>query len=177
MKIDLDVAELRRMLSRWTTGVCVITTVGPDGVLLGKAANSFHSVSMDPALVSWCVDVNSTRYADWLAAPGYVVHILSEDQLDLVGRFAKKGGDKFDGLDWTPGPFGMPLLENAALRIVTRSWAQFPAGDHTYLVGEIVNIEDQPHRPLLFHGGKARTLGDLLEEHNTRLSVSSSTES
>lgn len=170
-KLDLDTATLRRMLARWTTGVCVITTVAPDGFLLGKAANSFHSVSMEPPLVSWCLDVGSTRYEDWLAAPGYVVHILSEDQLDLVSRFARKGGDKFVGLDWVPGPHGMPLLEDAALRIFCRTWQQYPAGDHTYLVGEIVTIEDQPHRPLLFHGGKARTLGDLLEEHNSRLSV------
>lgn len=171
IKLEMDVAELRRMLTRWTTGVCVITTVAPDGFLLGKAANSFHSVSLEPPLVSWCLDVGSTRYQDWLDAPGYVVHILSEEQLNLVGRFARKGGDKFEGLAWTPGPGGMPLLEDAALRIVCRAWRQYEAGDHTYLVGEIITIEDQPHHPLIFHGGKALTLGDLLEEYDSRLSV------
>lgn len=176
-KLGIDSAELRRMLARWPTGVCVITTAAQDGTPIGKAANSFHTVSMEPALVSWCVDVGSTRYEDWVGAPGYVVHILSEEQLDLVGRFARKGGDKFADLAWTKGPFGMPLLENAALRIVCQSWAQYPAGDHTYLVGEILTIEDQPHHPLLFHGGKTRTLGDLLSEHIARLSVSTPTES
>jgi len=42
--------ELRRTLGAFATGVTVVTTCGPAG-LYGITANSFTSVSLDPALV------------------------------------------------------------------------------------------------------------------------------
>ena len=164
-----DVADtnvLRRLLSRWTTGITIITTIGEDGVPLGKAANSFHSVSLDPPLVGWCVDVRSTRYAEWLAAPGYAVHIMGESQTELVKHFARRGGDKFADIPWEPGPFGMPLLESALLRLECRMWKQLEAGDHTYLIGEIVGVAGEREGsgtayPLLFHDGKPASLYEL----------------
>lgn len=157
----IEPTELRRQLTRWTTGVTVITTMGADGVPLGKAANSFHSVSLDPPLVAWCVDVRSTRYDEWIAAPGFVVHILADDQTDLVYRFARRGGDKFADLAWQPGPWEMPQLE-ASLRLTCRTWKQFEAGDHTYLIGEVIDVAERDHSGvLLFHGGRPTTLAEL----------------
>ncbi|GGM98286.1 flavin reductase [Terrabacter tumescens] len=166
-----DPQTLRRLLSRWTTGVAVITTVGRDGLPLGKAVNSFHSVSLDPPLVGWCVDVRSTRYDEWVEAPGYVVHVVSEGQADLVKRFARSGGDKFDGLDWEPGPFGMPLISEASVRLECQMWKQVEAGDHTYLIAEVIEVEDGPVSALLFHAGQPRTLAELAELHSTAQAV------
>ncbi|WP_404388943.1 flavin reductase family protein [Humibacillus xanthopallidus] len=166
-----DPQTLRRLLSRWTTGVAVITTAGRDGVPLGKAVNSFHSVSLDPPLVGWCVDVRSTRYDEWVEAPGYVVHVVSEGQSDLVKRFARSGGDKFDGLNWEPGPFGMPLISEASVRLECQMWKQVEAGDHTYLIAEVIEVEDGPVSALLFHAGQPRTLGELVELHTASQAV------
>lgn len=159
----IDPQSLRRHLSRWTTGVAVITTLDRHGVPLGKAANSFHSVSLDPPLVSWCVDIGSTRYDEWLGAPGYVVHVVSERQRDLVRTFASRGGDKFADVDWESGLFGMPLLDDVALRLECRMWKQVEAGDHTYLIAEVVHVDDRAHHPLLFHGGRTTTAHELVE--------------
>lgn len=163
----MDAKMLRNHLARWATGVTVVTTSDRDGTPLGKAANSFHAVSLDPPLVAWCVDVASTRYAEWLAANAYAVHVLGDHQTDLVKRFAARGGDKFTGLEWTPGPLGVPLLDHAHLRVIVRVVDRHPAGDHTYLIGEVLDIEagDQTN-PLLFHAGhvSAYVQPQLLEE-------------
>lgn len=173
---QFDPMVLRRLLARWTTGISVMTTLTRDGEPVGKAANSFHSVSLDPPLVGWCVDVGSTRYAEWLAAPGYVVHILSAEQRGLVKRFAQRGGDKFTGIDWAPGRFGMPILRGASVRIQCRTWKQLEAGDHTYLVGEILEIDDGPAETILFHGGKPRTVAELVRMHDEELRVAAERE-
>lgn len=151
----MDAKQLRTHLARWSTGVTVITTMDRSGEPLGKAANSFHTVSLEPPLVAWCVDVASTRYDEWMAADAYAVHVLGDHQTDLVKRFAARGGDKFQGLDWSPGQYGIPLLDHAHLRVIVRVVDRHPAGDHTYLIGEVVGIEagDQT-TPLLFVDGK-----------------------
>lgn len=161
--LHIDSKTLRSHLSKWTTGVAVITTIGPDGVPLGKAVNSFHSVSLEPPLVSWCVDVTSTRYADWLEAPGYIVHVIGEHQQDLVKTFARRGGDKFADIDWAAGLYGMPLIEDVSLRLECRMWKHLAAGDHTYLIAEVVDVDEQPHHPLIFHGGRPTTAHELWE--------------
>lgn len=150
----MDSRQLRAHLGRWATGIAVITTIDRVGLPLGKTANSFHAVSLDPPLVSWCVDVASTRYAEWLAAPTYAVHVLSDEQSDLVTRFATTSSDKFAGLNWTSGPGGVPLLDGAHLRIIASVTDRHPAGDHTYLIGSITDIHvTEQSIPLLFHGG------------------------
>lgn len=151
----MDAKQLRSHLARWSTGVSVITAAGDAGEPLGKAANSFHTVSLEPPLVAWCVDVASTRYGEWMAANAYAVHILGDHQADLVKRFAARGGDKFTGLEWGIGAYGLPVLEHAHLRVIVRVIDRHPAGDHTYLIGEVDGIEagDQTN-PLLFVDGK-----------------------
>lgn len=151
----MDAKQLRNHLARWSTGVTVVTTTDRTGEPLGKAANSFHTVSLEPPLVAWCVDVASTRYTEWMATEAYAVHVLGDHQTDLVKRFAARGGDKFTGLEWSPGSYDLPLLEHAHLRVIVRVVDRHPAGDHTYLIGEVDSIEagDQT-APLLFVDGK-----------------------
>jgi flavin reductase (DIM6/NTAB) family NADH-FMN oxidoreductase RutF len=136
--LEVTPSALRRQLARWPTGVAVITALGYTGPV-GKTVNSFHATSLEPGLVGWCVDHRSSQLADWLATEGYVVHVVADDQADLITRFATSSSDRFDGLDWTPGLDGMPLLPiEVPLRLECRVTARFPVGDHTYLIGEVV---------------------------------------
>lgn len=142
-------AALRRHLARWPTGVAVVTTV-VDGRPVGKTINSFHSTSLQPPLVGWCVDHGSSQLADWLAADGFVVHVLGSDQMSLATRFANRSADRFAGIDWTAGLDGMPLLvEEMPLRLECRIRHRLPAGDHTYLVGEVVDLTAGEATPLV----------------------------
>lgn len=155
----MDKQLLRRELGRWVTGVTVITTMDRQGLPLGKAANSFHTVSLSPPLVAWCVDVDSTRYDEWLAAERYAVHVLGAHQHHLINRFAAKGGDKFTNLDWEPGPGSVPLLAGSHLRLVCRVVDRHRAGDHTYLIGQIEQLDvDSGSAPLAFHRGTVAPL-------------------
>ncbi len=50
----LDIAQLKDAMSRFTTGVTVVTThhAGTD---YGMTCNSFNTVSLDPPMVMWCI--------------------------------------------------------------------------------------------------------------------------
>ena len=136
--MEVTPSSLRGQLARWPTGVSVITALSADSPL-GKTVNSFHATSLEPALVGWCIDHKSTQLEEWLAAEGYVVHVMARDQVELITRFATSASDRFAGLDWTPGLDGMPLLAvEVPLRLECRLAHRLAVGDHTYLIGEVV---------------------------------------
>ena len=49
MSNDIDTRAFRRALGNFATGVTVITAQNPQGQKVGITANSFNSVSLDPA--------------------------------------------------------------------------------------------------------------------------------
>ena len=142
-------STLRGQLARWPTGVAVVTAVGAERPI-GKTVNSFHATSLEPPLVGWCIDHGSSHLDDWLAADGYVVHVMAGDQADLMTHFATKSADRFAGIDWVPGLDDMPVLvAEVPLRLECRVSHRLPVGDHTYLIGEVVRITTADAVPLV----------------------------
>ena len=85
---QIDNRSLRDALGRFATGVAVVTAIDPDGRPIGLTVNSFSAVSLDPALVLWCLDNGSVNLGAFRRASHHVINILSADQEDLSNRFA-----------------------------------------------------------------------------------------
>ena len=94
-----DPHAFRAALGTFTTGVTIITTRAADGEMVGITANSFNSVSLNPPMVLWSLAKNARSLATFSSAKHWNVHVLSVDQEDLSGRFARQGEDKFAGLE------------------------------------------------------------------------------
>lgn len=72
--------ELRAGMQAWKTGTTIVTATGAHGQPVGLVCNSFNSVSLDPPLVSWCVDRKSSSIESWSTTEAFSVHILDEGQ-------------------------------------------------------------------------------------------------
>ena len=141
-------------MGHFATGVTVITTKDGAGTPSGLTANAFTSLSLNPPLVVICVDKTVQCYACFEESKAFVVNILNEDQEDLSRRFATKGIEKFEGLSWSLGELGIPLLDGAVGYIECRVAGSYEGGDHTIYLGEIVTATANGDRPLLFFKGK-----------------------
>jgi flavin reductase (DIM6/NTAB) family NADH-FMN oxidoreductase RutF len=79
------------------------------GCLIGFATQC----SMEPVRFGvWLSKLNRT-YRVASCAPTLVSHLLRETDRDLAVRFGAETGDdvdKFDGIDWRPGPGDCPVL-------------------------------------------------------------------
>lgn len=146
--------DLRKALGAFTTGVTVVTTKGPDGADTGLTANSFNSVSLDPPMVLWSLAKSSLSLPAFTSAKYFAVHILSSEQQTISARFAKRGADKFAGLDIERGPDAIPLLQDCAARFVCETTYHYEGGDHIIFVGSVVRFDHSDRAPLLFHGGQ-----------------------
>lgn len=151
----VDPETYKAVLARHAAGV-VIVTAAPDGGPAGLTATSFTSVSLRPPLVAFYVARTSTTWPTLRTAPGFAVNILAEEQSDLAARFARSSLDRFaPPTRWRTGPYGAPLLDDAAGHLHCRWHTITPVGDHWLVVGHVTDAEaGPPTAPLLYHRGK-----------------------
>jgi flavin reductase (DIM6/NTAB) family NADH-FMN oxidoreductase RutF len=156
--VDVAVADgarqLRDALGRFTTGVAVVATRDGCGTPVGLTVNSFVSVSLDPPLVAWCLQLGSGLLRVFCEAPGYAISVLSRDQAPLARRFAQRGQDRFGGVSWRPDCTGAPLLDGAIAHFSCMAHARRKFGDHLLLVGQVVSHGSRTGDPLVFYRGQ-----------------------
>jgi flavin reductase (DIM6/NTAB) family NADH-FMN oxidoreductase RutF len=141
----------RDALGCFATGVTIITCKTEDGPL-AIAANSFSSLSLDPALVLWSPAKASRRFPAFNAATHYAIHVLTADQAALCQTFARDGA-AFDGVAWVPGAHGVPLIDGCLARFECTRHAIHDGGDHVIIVGEVTQAEMTQGAPLVFSKG------------------------
>jgi 3-hydroxy-9,10-secoandrosta-1,3,5(10)-triene-9,17-dione monooxygenase reductase component len=148
-----DPVAMRTVLGHFCTGVAVIT--GHDGDRpVGFACQSVTSVSLDPPYVAFCPAHTSSSWPAIRAAGRLCINILSDDQHGVCAQFAVSGGDKFAGVDWSPGVNGAPALHGALATIEADLEFEHTAGDHTIVVAHVTGLRaSEGRRPLLFYRG------------------------
>lgn len=142
----------RDALGRFATGVCVITTEGPEGPM-GFTANSFASLSLDPPLVLWSPAKASSRFAIYAAARFFTIHVLSDDQGDLSRRFVR-GGAGFEGLAHEVTAERVPVIPGTLARFDCAQHATHDGGDHVIVVGRVIRAHLGTGEPLVFSAGR-----------------------
>lgn len=156
---------LRRVMSRFATGVVVLTVGGEH--LRGMTANAFGSVSLTPPLVLCCVAQSAVMHGALTATGAFGVSVMGADQEQVARHFADKrrpdGHAQFDPLTWRPGPrTGAPLIGGALAWLECEVSAVHPAGDHSVIVGTVLDAETAAEGSgLLFYEGAFRRVAPL----------------
>lgn len=148
-------AQFRSALGMFATGVTIVTARAANGRLVGLTANSFNSVSLHPPLVLWSLSRAAASLAVFSAGSHYAINILAADQQVLARRFAAKDVDRWNGVEFSEGSCGAPLLTGAAASFECFNRSRYEEGDHVIFVGEVEHCSHRENAsPLLFHGGK-----------------------
>jgi flavin reductase (DIM6/NTAB) family NADH-FMN oxidoreductase RutF len=151
-KPDTDSKAFRNALGRFATGVTVITANGPDGPI-GITANSFSSLSLDPALVLWSPAKQSSRYDAFVNAKHFAIHVLASQQQDICNAFARSKS-AFDEFEHTFNTHRVPVLSNCLATFECQQAAVHDAGDHSIIVGQVELIHQRDGNGLVFSQGK-----------------------
>jgi len=159
MQNTLDPHVFRKTLGRFATGITIVTTTDSGGVPHGLTANSFTSVSLSPPLVLFCLGKGSTNLAAFLEAKSFAVNVLSDGQEALSARFASsKIANRFEGVEWSAGVTGSPLLPGTLATFDCRKHSEVDAGDHYVLIGEVQTASMAEGEPLLYFASQYRRL-------------------
>lgn len=151
---DLAPRRLRDIFGTFASGLTVITSATPVGPA-GFTCQSFASLSLDPALVTFSPARTSTTWPVLRQAGSFTVNILPAEHQHLAGQFARSGTDKFAGVSHASSPLGNPVLEGALAWIDCELHAEYDGGDHTIVVAAVRYLDaTQDADPLVFFKGR-----------------------
>jgi flavin reductase (DIM6/NTAB) family NADH-FMN oxidoreductase RutF len=160
---DPDNDLFRRAMSRFATGVAVLTTRTRD-IDHAMTANALTSVSLEPMLLLVCVE-REARFHDSVVEAGiWGLSVLSAADRPAADWLATRGRPLHSQLDLIAhhhGPqTGVALLDGALSTFECRTTAMYPAGDHSIVVGEVVSVTTATHpgEALVYYRGRYVTL-------------------
>ena len=156
---DLSPTSLREAFGHFPTGVIAIAAE-VDGVRVGLAASTFVPVSLDPPLVSFCVQNSSTTWPKLKDLPFLGISVLGEAHDAAAKTLAAKTGDRFAGLETSSTDRGALFIHGTSVWLESALEQEVLAGDHTIVVLRVhdITIHDGV-APIVFHRSAFRRLG------------------
>lgn len=150
-----DTRHYRNALGRFATGVAVVTTVVPEGGLLGVTINSFASVSLEPPLVLFSLARESRMLVPLLEQGRFGISILGSEQQRLSEQFAFEGHPRsYDEADIDAESGRVPVLAGALAVFDCRVQKDLEGGDHRLILGEVERFKFREGDPLLYFQGQ-----------------------
>lgn len=159
---DVTPQRMREILGHFATGLTIITASTENGPV-GFTCQSFASLSLEPALVTFSPARSSTTWPTIRETGKFCINVLPEEHRDLSGKFARSGTDKFSGVSHSKSPLGNPILHNGLAWIDCELYEEYDGGDHTIVLGLVKAMEARSDaEPLLFFKGGYIRAGALV---------------
>jgi flavin reductase (DIM6/NTAB) family NADH-FMN oxidoreductase RutF len=150
----------KHAMANYPTGVAVVTTMARTGVPVGLTINSLASVSLTPLMLLWSVDRRASCAQEFVQGNGFAVHVLADEQQDHCATFASPLEDRFDRHAWHLSERNLPILDGAAAVLECALWRAIEAGDHTILLGNVLEVSVEDRDPLVYH---RRSFGSITQ--------------
>ncbi len=156
---DLSPTSLREAFGHFPSGVIAIAAE-VEGIRVGLAASTFVPVSLEPPLVSFCVQNTSETWPKLKGLPFLGISLLGESHDDAARSLAAKTGDRFAGLDTVSRESGAVFVAGTSVWLESAIEQLIPAGDHTIVILRVNDITVHPEvPPIVFHRSTFRRLG------------------
>jgi flavin reductase (DIM6/NTAB) family NADH-FMN oxidoreductase RutF len=131
------------------TPVTVVTCV-IDGRPHGTTVSAFASLSLRPPMVVFALDqLSDLRRAIGPGTP-LGINVLGSDHSALARNFARKGFDKFDGVEWSLD-HELPRIRGAPGWLVCTATQAVAGGDHELVLCTVAHSERLEVPPLAYH--------------------------
>ena len=154
MTAGIEADEFRQSLSKWASGVSIVTARAGDEIH-GMTVSDFSGASLTPPLVTVCCAIESITTRLIASGRCFAVNVLADNQQDLSNRFSSKKHEheRFVGVDYAEAKTGAPILAGCLVNLDCELVATHEAGDHVIYVGQIVSSERRDGDPLIYWGG------------------------
>jgi len=146
----------KTVLRQFPYGLYVVTVMS-EGEDHGIAANWVMQTSFTPPMVVVAIENESKSLPMMRDARGFAINVLAAGQRDVatqIGKSSRNQPHKLRDVPTRPSPVtGSPILSDGLGWVECRLVATMPSGDHTLVLGEVVEAGVE-------HEGKPLTLTD-----------------
>ena len=133
-------------------GVCApvtVITAADGGLPFGTTVSAFASLSLNPPMATVALD-RSSAVLQRIAATGRLgVNVLGRGQGELAVAFARRGVDRFAGVDWHLD-HGLPRLADAPGWMACDLARVVEGGDHLLLLALVTHCATTNAAPLVY---------------------------
>lgn len=155
-----DHADYRHALASFGTGVTVVTSRWQDQDW-GMTCNSFSSVSLQPRLVLWSIRREASSYEAFTRSGGFTVNVLSHAQQPLARQFATGSLEqRFADVPVERLASERVCLQGSAAWFECELHQLVEAGDHTIVIGRVLDYASQDTPALSFWRSRFDRFGD-----------------
>ena len=146
-------AAKKPVLRRFPYGLYALT-VKHGGEEHGMTANWVTQTSFEPPMVAVAVENTSKTIGMIRDAHHFAINVFPQGQRELAGKLGRASANapqKLKGIRTKPAPVsGAPILADALGWVECRMVATLPSGDHTLVLGEVVEagVEHEGAQPL-----------------------------
>lgn len=143
----------RDIMSRWPTGIAVVTATDLSGTRCGMTCNSLCSVSVEPPSLLVSLHVKAQATAAIRDTRLFCINFLRAGSRSVSQSFASHISDRFEGIAWKNSPtVGQPwLVEDACALVECRLSSLTAVHDHFLLVGDVLGVQRSDTDPLLYY--------------------------
>jgi flavin reductase (DIM6/NTAB) family NADH-FMN oxidoreductase RutF len=150
--------DYKESMSRWASGVALVTLLDKNQQPQGLLISSLASVSLEPTLISFALSQQSTLYGMFCQTSFFAVNILAHNQQALaenfVGPQATRWQNLAEGTHWHKGTTtACPILPQSLAVLECAVQQRLPLGDHDMFVAQVLAATPQ-------HSGSALTYFD-----------------
>ncbi len=87
----MNISTYKKVLSKYATGITIVTKKNKNDFITGITVNSFVSISLKPAYISWSLDKTTSSFKKFNNLKFFNIYILSSKQTNVSNYFSSKG--------------------------------------------------------------------------------------
>ena len=139
----------KSIMSKFTTGVTIIT-INNNNNYIGKTVNSFASLSLNPPLVLFSLEKNSSSAKDFIKSSYLGINILSRKQKKLSIYFSQLK-PKWEVKKIFLSKNNIPLIEGSIANLNCKKIKTINQGDHVIFICKLLEGKTKEKlRPLVY---------------------------
>jgi flavin reductase (DIM6/NTAB) family NADH-FMN oxidoreductase RutF len=149
----MNIKKYKTVLSKYATGVAVITKEISKNLTYGITVNSFVSISLKPSYISWSLDMTTSSYKNFKDIKNFNIYFLSSKQKNISNYFSSKNEEKKNSKIFKN------LISKNLAKLYCKTVKKIKIGDHLVFVAEVIKLNlNSEQKPLLYYMSKYRNL-------------------
>jgi len=150
---SMNISRYKKVLSKYATGISVVVKKDKKNLVTGITVNSFVSISLKPAYISWSLDKTTSSFKKFKNLKIFNIYILSEKQIEVSNYFSSKNEVKKNSV------IAKNLLKYNLAELNCKIIKKMNIGDHLFFVAKVIKFKlKKDQKPLIYFASKYKKL-------------------
>ena len=149
----MNISTYKKVLSKYATGITIVTKKNKNDLITGITVNSFVSISLKPAYISWSLDKTTSSFKKFNNLKFFNIYILSSKQTNVSNYFSSKNEIKKKSV------IVRNLFKYNLAELNCKTIKKINIGDHLFFIGKVLNVKlKKEKKPLIYFASKYQKL-------------------